>query len=107
MYWLDSTYEAVSRFMDMGGNVLWLIAILLFVMWALKDPNSGNLDRMQVIKGWYDNGYPREKIYDVAWSDKRKVDPATGKLPPVGNTVDPKTATYKNDIGDSHCRTSP
>ena len=35
MYWFDSAYEAVSRFMDMGGNVLWLIAILLFVMWAL------------------------------------------------------------------------
>jgi len=35
MYWFDSAYEAVARFMDMGGNVLWLIAILLFVMWAL------------------------------------------------------------------------
>jgi len=35
MYWFDSAYEAVSRFMDMGGNVLWLIAILLFFMWAL------------------------------------------------------------------------
>ena len=35
MYWFDSAYEAVSRFMDMGGNVLWLIAILLFLMWML------------------------------------------------------------------------
>lgn len=35
MFWLDSGYEAVSRFMDMGGNVLWLIAILLFAMWTL------------------------------------------------------------------------
>jgi biopolymer transport protein ExbB len=35
MYWFDSAYEAVSRFMDMGGNVLWLIAILLFFMWML------------------------------------------------------------------------
>lgn len=35
MYWLDSAYEAVSRFMDMGGDVLWLIAALLFVMWML------------------------------------------------------------------------
>jgi biopolymer transport protein ExbB len=35
MYWLDDAYEAVSRFMDLGGNVLWMIAILLFVMWAL------------------------------------------------------------------------
>lgn len=35
MIWFDSAYEAVSRFMDMGGNVLWLIALLLFCMWAL------------------------------------------------------------------------
>ena len=35
MYWFDSAYEAVSRFMDMGGDVLWLIALLLFVMWML------------------------------------------------------------------------
>lgn len=35
MYWFDTAYEAVSRFMDMGGNVLWLIAILLFAMWTL------------------------------------------------------------------------
>lgn len=35
MYWFDNAYEAVTRFMDMGGNVLWLIAVLLFCMWAL------------------------------------------------------------------------
>jgi hypothetical protein len=42
-----------------------------------------------------------EKIYDVAWSDNRKPDVKTGKLPPVGNTVDIKKATYTNDIGDT------
>ncbi len=35
MYWLDAAYESVSRFMDMGGDVLWLIAWLLFTMWML------------------------------------------------------------------------
>ncbi len=35
MYWFDTAYEAVARFMEMGGNVLWLIAILLFAMWTL------------------------------------------------------------------------
>jgi biopolymer transport protein ExbB len=35
MYWLDSAYEAVTRFMEMGGDVLWLIAVLLFLMWTL------------------------------------------------------------------------
>ncbi len=72
-----------------------------FAVWALKDPESGNLDRVQIIKGWYQNGYPQEKIYDVALSDNRKPDPKTGKVAPVGNTVDIKEATYTNDIGDT------
>ena len=76
-----------------------------FAFWAMKDPESGNLDRVQIIKVWPDpaNGYPKEAIYDVAWgdADKRKPDPDTGKLPPVGNTVDVANATYTNDIGDS------
>ena len=73
-----------------------------FAVWAMKDPNSGNLDRIQIVKGWYDKtGYAQEMVYDVTWSDGRKADPKTGKLPPVGNTVDIKKATYKNSIGDT------
>jgi hypothetical protein len=72
-----------------------------FAVLALKDPESGNLDRVQIIKGWYKNGHPWEKVYDVAWSDNRKADKKTGKLPPVGNTVDIKNASYTNTIGDT------
>jgi hypothetical protein len=72
-----------------------------FAVWALKDPKSGNLDRIQIIKGWSARGYSWEKIYDVAWSDGRKPDPKTGTLPPVGNTVNVKKASYTNTIGDS------
>ncbi len=70
-----------------------------FAVWAMKDPESGNLDRIQIIKGWINprTGFPAEKIYDVAWSDDRKPDAKTGKLPPVGNTVDIKN-------GDLHQR---
>ena len=73
-----------------------------FAIWALKDPNSANLDRIQIVKGWYERGYAFEKVYDVVWSEanKRKVG-ADGKVPPVGNTVDIKTATYTNNIGDT------
>ncbi|HET6564531.1 MAG TPA: DUF3604 domain-containing protein, partial [Xanthomonadales bacterium] len=73
-----------------------------FIVWALKDPNSGNLDRIQLVKGWVDAaGEQHEKIYDIAWSDERQPDAASGKLPAVGNTVDVATATYQNSIGDS------
>ena len=70
-----------------------------FVVWATKDPNGANLDRVQIIKVWSENGDYHEKIFDVALSGGRKVDPTTGHAPPVGNTVDLNTATYKNSIG--------
>jgi len=75
-----------------------------FAVWALKDPKSGNLDRVQIVKGWYKAGHPWEKVYDVAWSDGRTPD-ANGKLPPVGNTVNIKEASYTNDIGDTQLAT--
>jgi hypothetical protein len=71
-----------------------------FAVWALKDPDSANLDRIQIIKGWVgEDGKSREKIYDVALSGDRNPDKATGMVPNVGNTVDVATATYTNSIG--------
>jgi hypothetical protein len=70
-----------------------------FFVQAMKDPKSGNLDRVQIIKGWLDDkGRQQERIYDVAWSGERKPD-AKGKLPAVGNTVDIAKGTYENSIG--------
>ena len=72
-----------------------------FLVAALKDPLSGNLDRIQIVKGWLDkNGKTHEKVYDVAWSGKRKPN-RQGKLPAVGNTVDVKNASWTNTIGAS------
>jgi hypothetical protein len=72
-----------------------------FLVAALKDPLGGNLDRIQIVKGWLDKaGKPQEKIYNVAWSDraKRPLD-KSGKIPAVGNTVDLASATWTNTIG--------
>lgn len=70
-----------------------------FLVAALKDPISGNLDRIQIVKGWLDNrGRRQEKVYDVVWSGDRQPG-ADGKLPPVGNTVDLAHATWTNTIG--------
>jgi hypothetical protein len=72
-----------------------------FLVAALKDPTSGNLDRIQIIKGWLDKeGKPQERIYDVVWgdSDRRRI--SNGQLTPVGSTVDVAKASWTNTIGD-------
>lgn len=71
-----------------------------FLVAALRDPIGGNLDRIQIVKGWLDSsGNLSEQVYDVVWSGDRVPDPQTGKVPGVGNTVDVTTASYTNSIG--------
>ena len=72
-----------------------------FLVAAMKDPMSGNLDRIQIIKGWVDgNGKARERVFDVAVSDGREIDRLGRSKAPVGNTVDIANATWTNTIGD-------
>jgi hypothetical protein len=78
-----------------------------FLVAALKDPLSGNLDRIQIVKGWMDaDGKLHEKVHDVAWgdADKRKRG-RDGRIPAVGNTVDVANATWSNTIGDPELAT--
>jgi hypothetical protein len=70
-----------------------------FVVWAVKDPTSGNLDRIQIVKGWTKNGQSFEKVFDVVWAGDREADKWTGIVPPIGSTVDIEKATYENTIG--------
>lgn len=70
-----------------------------FMVWAVKDPTSGNLDRIQIVKGWSKSGQSFEKVIDVVWAGDRKPDKLTGVVPQIGNTVDVVNATYTNTIG--------
>jgi hypothetical protein len=74
-----------------------------FLVSAMKDPLSGNLDRIQIIKGWVDaDGKAHEKIYDVAWADREHRKPGKdGKIPAVGSTVDVASASWTDTIGDA------
>lgn len=97
--WVGTAY---GKGVPMGGDLPPKPAPAIapqFIVAAEKAPESANLDRIQIVKVFAAEGKHHEKIYDVAWSGERKPDPDNGKLPPVGNTVDPKTATYTNDIG--------
>jgi Protein of unknown function (DUF3604) len=76
-----------------------------FLISALKDSMGANLDRVQMVKGWVDkSGKAQEKVFDVVWSDPAKRKIVNGRLTPVGDTVDLKTASYKNSIGAPELR---
>ena len=95
--WVKSAYESAvpmgGDIHNQGGQAPQL------AIWAIKDPEGANLDRIQVIKAYLDgDGNPKERIYNVAWSDNREAN-AAGDIPPVGNSVDVSEATYTNDIG--------
>ena len=98
--WVKNAYaNGVAMGSDLGAGPRKLNSTPSFLIWATKDAEGANLDRIQVVKGYLDaNGNTREKIYNVVWSGDRKLD-ADGNIAVVGNTVDIAKATYTNDIG--------
>jgi len=94
-------YTGYAKGVPMGGELGEATAKApSFLVAAAKDPYSGNLDRIQIVKGWMDQrGETHEKVYAVVWSGDRKVN-RKGKVPPVGNTVDVANATWSNSIGE-------
>ncbi|WP_287312001.1 DUF3604 domain-containing protein [Moorena sp. SIO1G6] len=72
-----------------------------FLVAALKDPIRGNLDRIQIVKGWLENGQTQEKVYDVVWSGDRVPNDTTGKLPLVGCEVNPAICETDDPMEDT------
>ena len=100
----DFAREGYARGVPMGGDLSNAPdgKAPAFMIRALRDADGANLDRIQVIKGWLDSqGETKEKVYDVAVSDGRKIGPDGRCETPVGNTVDVEEANYTNSIGDA------
>ncbi len=70
-----------------------------FAVVALRDPNGAPLQRLQIIKGWVENGRKYEKIYDVACADGLQADPQTHRCPDNGATVDVSDCSISADKG--------
>jgi Protein of unknown function (DUF3604) len=103
--WVRTAY---AQGVPMGGDLSSMPAdkkAPSFAVWAVKDPTSGNLDRIQIVKGWTKDGQTFEKVFDVVWAGNRKPDPVDGKVPPIGSTVNIQDASYKNTIGAVELKT--
>ncbi|MEK9586280.1 MAG: DUF3604 domain-containing protein, partial [Halieaceae bacterium] len=85
----------------MGGEILGASAEDQFAMVveAQADPKSGYLDRIQVVKGWLDDGgATQERVYDVVWAGDNRLQ-SDGTLTPIGDSVDLATGLTDNAIG--------
>ncbi|HEY4214146.1 MAG TPA: DUF3604 domain-containing protein [Steroidobacteraceae bacterium] len=99
---VDWVAAAYARGVPMGGDLparTDIVAVPTFVVYAVKDPNAGSLDRVQLVKVWEEGGKQMQKVFDVVWSGRRQQRTATDNLPAVGSTVDLKTGHFTNDIG--------
>jgi hypothetical protein len=76
-----------------------------FLVWAVRDPNSGYLQRAQVVKGWVENGKAMERVFDVACSDKLALNKATWRCPDNGAGVNLANCEPDRFKGDVELRT--
>jgi hypothetical protein len=100
----DFAEQGYDRGVPMGGDLKAAPAgkSPTLMIRAMRDPDGANLDRIQVIKAWLDTaGNQREKVYDVAVSDGRKIEVDGRCKTPVGSTVDVVNASFSNTIGDA------
>ena len=102
----DWVHQSYANGVPMGADLPPMKGMApTFVVWAVKDPTSGNLDRIQIIKGWTQNGQSFEKIFDVVWSGDRKANKWSGRVPAIQSTVDLEKATYTNTVGSTELKT--
>lgn len=76
-----------------------------FLVWAVQDPAGTRLQRVQVIKGWLEDGRPMEQVYDAACSDGLPVDAKTHRCPDNGAAVEVKDCSITKDKGASELKT--
>jgi hypothetical protein len=102
----DMVAKAYADGVSMGGDLTARRgAAPTFLAWAVRDPRSAALQRVQIVKGWIADGKPREKVYDVACSGGLKVDPATHRCPDNGAQVNLTDCSITAGVGDAEMKT--
>ena len=101
---LDVVEKSYAGGVPMGGDLIGEIGRTpSFFTWVAKDPNSAPLDRIQIIKGWVEDGETVEEVYDVACSNG-DVDSATHRCIDNGAVVDITDCSISTDVGAAELR---
>ncbi len=100
----DALEVAYQRGVPMGGD-LESTKSPRFWVWAARDPLAPTLDRVQVVKGWVDNGEQHHRVWDVVCSAGRRPG-ADGRCEPTPATVDTNTCERRDEAGADELQAS-
>jgi hypothetical protein len=99
--------KAFANGVPMGGDLLARSdQTPTFFAWVAKDANSAPLQRIQIIKGWVENGVAQERVYDGACSDGGQVNPDSHRCPDNGAQVNLADCSISTNVGASELRAS-
>ena len=98
--------RAYASGVPMGGSLSTTGGAPSFLAWAMRDDQSAPLDRLQIVKGWIADGETQERVFDVACSDDRPIDPMTQRCSANPATVDLSTCAVQLDVGSDELKTA-
>lgn len=75
-----------------------------FFGWATQDAQSAPLQRLQVIKGWIEDGEIREQVFDMACANGTEVDPVSHRCPDNGAGVNMADCSFSSDVGSAEIK---
>ncbi|HKU13058.1 MAG TPA: DUF3604 domain-containing protein [Steroidobacteraceae bacterium] len=97
---LDMVAHSYTHGVPMGADLLQRgTGAPRFLAWALRDPHAGWLQRVQIVKGWIENGKAQERVFDVACSDGLTPDATTHRCADNDATVDLRTCGVSENKG--------
>ena len=76
-----------------------------FFLWALQDADSAPLQRLQIIKGYIEDGELKEHVFDVMCSDGLEVNQDTYMCPDNGAIVNLNDCSFDTSTGASELKT--
>ncbi|MDA1073811.1 MAG: DUF3604 domain-containing protein [Proteobacteria bacterium] len=92
----DALERADETGVPMGGELSHTQAKRFWVT-AMQDVNGATLDRIQVVRGWTENGETQAEVRDIACSDGRE--PVNGSCPATGASVDLSSCLRNDGMG--------
>ncbi|NKB98915.1 MAG: DUF3604 domain-containing protein [Pseudomonadales bacterium] len=102
----DGMSRAAEQGVSMGGDLMAKVGDSpSFIVWAARDVQSAPLQRMQIIKGWLEEGEAHERVFDVACADGLAVDPDTHRCPDNGAKVNLADCAISADRGAVELKT--